>query len=576
MAVLVESVSAEPDSAGRAAPGARLLGPGLAVGLPIVVWLVHSARYGQWLVDDALITVAYVRTLTEGGGYAQQSGAAPVEGISNPLWAVVLAALRLVGLFDRGRVWWGMDDVVVVFRVLALIGFAATLACWGRLTGFLVPRSGRWVVVGLAGTVLALSPSYVVWAISGLENPLYGLLVALLALVLATGLSRRTLLRPGPALISGLVTVLLAATRPDGLIYLAAYPCVSLVVLLDRERVLRLPRLAAASAVYGVAAGVPIAVLLLLRWRTFALWVPNTAVAKAQPGLSLDSLHRAAQLAPAAGAGLVALAAVAAGWVGARVIRGRGTEVISRGAPLLGVLVPFGLAVTAYGVLKQDWMTEYRFATPAAVLGSLLLATVVVWAVEPLLVGGGAARRIAIAVLALVPVIALVGAVPRITRFAAEATVPGCFVADRYGRTFNLYADVLGVEQGTLLLPDIGGTLLTTRLEVVDLAGLTEPTIAELRRARDWSGLRRYVLEDVQPTFVHLHRPWDAGLSANQRFRRDYVQLAPGDFVRRDQVRMSAVRTARSAGTRYARELGRQRSTDPLVACGPMISGQTP
>jgi hypothetical protein len=172
--------------------------------------------------------------------------------------------------------------------------------------------------------------------------------------------------------------------------------------------------------------------------------------------------------------------------------------------------------------------------------------------------------------------VAALHAAPRTAGFAAEPTVPGCFVVDRYGRTFNLYADQLGIAAGSLLLPDIGGVLLTTRLRVVDLAGLTEPRIARLRNERDWAGLRAYVLDDVRPTFVHLHRPWDPGLADDRRFRRDYVEIVSGDFVRRDAVRSDRLAALAPIAKRLARQNARGRTDAPLRGCGVLKVGDSP
>ncbi|MFI7673296.1 hypothetical protein ACIBVP_06330, partial [Actinophytocola sp. NPDC049390] len=148
-------------------------------------------------------------------------------------------------------------------------------------------------------------------------------------------------------------------------------------------------------------------------------------------------------------------------------------------------------------------------------------------------------------------------------------TVPMCRVAERYGEMFDAYADRLNVNDGTLLLPDIGGTALTTRLEIIDLAGLASYRIAELRGAGDMAGLRDHVFEEARPTFIHTHGAWDAGMSADPRLKRDYVWLYRGggtdsDWVRKDVADDADVAAVRSYA---ARTVPVKRAAGPLRHC---------
>jgi hypothetical protein len=53
--------------------------------------LLHASRFGFWIVDDAAITFAYTRNITDGNGSVLQPGATPTEGFSNPTWLALLA-----------------------------------------------------------------------------------------------------------------------------------------------------------------------------------------------------------------------------------------------------------------------------------------------------------------------------------------------------------------------------------------------------------------------------------------------------------------------------------------------------
>ena len=144
-----------------------------------------------------------------------------------------------------------------------------------------------------------------------------------------------------------------------------------------------------------------------------------------------------------------------------------------------------------------------------------------------------------------------------------------CRIAERFGEVFDDYADRLGVDRGTLLLPDVGGTALTSRLAVVDLAGLASYRIAGFRGAHDMSGLRDYVFEESRPTFIHTHGAWDAGLSADPRLERDYVWLYRGagtdaDWVRRDVADRGDLTALRAYA---AKAVAGKRAAPPLRHC---------
>jgi hypothetical protein len=144
-------------------------------------------------------------------------------------------------------------------------------------------------------------------------------------------------------------------------------------------------------------------------------------------------------------------------------------------------------------------------------------------------------------------------------QFRTHPTVGVCNIALNTGYQVNGYADILGVGTGgTLLAADGGGSSLTSRQRLVDLAGLAEPRIARFWQQDDMAGLRDYVFDEVQPTFVKIFAGWDhrtrVALTDDPRFARDYIQLLAlgpggGDWVRRDVVRdTEALRRAQTWG----------------------------
>jgi hypothetical protein len=220
-------------------------------------------------------------------------------------------------------------------------------------------------------------------------------------------------------------------------------------------------------------------------------------------------------------------------------------------------------------------MREYRFATPFIVLACAMLGLGVGLFLERV-PGSMRVRLLGVVALSALVSAQVVAMVPRTADFRAWPTVPGCHVAERYGHTFNLYADRLGLERGSVLLPDVGGTLLTTRLRVVDYAGLVDARIARLRGGSEWEALRRHVLVDRRPTFINVHGQWNNGLTREKRFREVYAAIVPGqDFVRRDAIqddsRLAALGTEAET---LVHEIDQRYIGHPLRSCGALQPGQ--
>ncbi|MFG2496600.1 hypothetical protein ACGFSB_00015 [Streptomyces sp. NPDC048441] len=490
----------------------------------LIAW--RGSALGQWIVDDAAITFAYARSVDEGLGPVQQPGADPVEGYSNPAWLALLLVGRRLGLFDRGALL-GVSDLVLYPKAIALLCTAGVLACVAVAARAVLP--GRaWAVTTVAGVVLAANLSYVAWSISGLENPLYALTAAATGALLVRGAVRGTLLRPAVAATAGAIALLAALTRPDGAVLAAAYP-VTVLLFLRGDALARAARAVALSC--GTFA-LPYAAFLLWRRATFGIWVPNTAVAKAQKPPELSQLAATGELLTYGGWALALIGAACAGIALAR-----------PGTPrraLTALLVPLALTLIAYGVLGRDWMPLYRFATPVWVLAAtaFALAAVTAW-------GGQRPRARALigSALSCALLLSAAGQAAQNRGFVHRPTLSMCFVAERYGHTFNAYATYLGLRDATVALPDIGGTLLTSRLRVVDIAGLTDRRVADAYARADKSALRHYVLNEVRPELLHVHAAWTAksGLTTPRLAAAGYVPLYRegngGDFVRADAVR---------------------------------------
>lgn len=505
--------------------------PLVAAGIPTALFAAHATRYGQWIEDDAGITFAYARSLATGAGPVVQPGADPVEGFSNPAWLAILVVGKLLRLFDTGT-WFGVPDLVAFPKAVALLCCFGVFGCCYAAARTV---SSRPVLVTVAaGALTAAVPSFVIWSVSGLENPLTALVVTALATLLVRAAVAGRLFELRTAIACGALAGLAALTRPDGLIYAAAYPLAALLLLRRGGA----PRAFLAGAVSMLTAAVPVGGYLAWRLVTFGDWLPNTARAKEQGLPTLADLDK-----PAALVGY-------AGWSACLVAAGMVAVALHRRTPVRTavamLLVPLGLSVLAYVVLAADWMAQFRFSTamwPLAACATALSA-------EEVLRGAALRTRVvAAALVTVVGALSLVGWHAQSEAFTRSPTVTACYIARNTGYTFNTYADVLGVGSGaggaSLLAVDGGGTSLTSRLRFVDLSGLTDTGIAGYWQANDMDGLREHVYEEVRPTFLRVWSGWAelgrSGLLEDPRFARDYLPIwvppdGGGNWVRRDAV----------------------------------------
>src|SRR2546421_10679033 len=110
-----------------AAPAIRMSMPvlvGLVVALAVL--LVHVWIY-RFLTDDAYISFRYARNLSHGAGLVFNPGGPAVEGVSNFLWGLMLAALDKVGIAPPFASVW--------------MSVGATLVLWGLVVGVCLRRT---------------------------------------------------------------------------------------------------------------------------------------------------------------------------------------------------------------------------------------------------------------------------------------------------------------------------------------------------------------------------------------------------------------------------------------------------
>lgn len=256
-------------SDGARASSAPALGPrearnGAVLAVCAAILAIYQWYRAGWFIDDAAISFAYARNLAHGHGLVPFPGGERVEAYSDPLWVLILAAFELVGL----------DGMAVGKPLGFAFALAAAWTSW-RIAEQALPehtaRGGPGAL--LAPLALALSAQFGIWSTSGLENALFGWILALAIWRAGAEIDAIEQGEPRAPVSAGLY-FLLALTRPEGLLYAGAGFGVLGYAVFRARRGLR------PLAVWLVALGVPLVIQEAWRLWYFAWPLPNTFYAK--------------------------------------------------------------------------------------------------------------------------------------------------------------------------------------------------------------------------------------------------------------------------------------------------------
>ena len=222
-----------------------------------VVFVIHYLFFcipQPFFIEDSGISFAYAKHFAEGEGFVAYPGGERVEGFSNPLWTFLMAACYFVGLsvWVSAKVWgaiFGIATLPYIFGVVQRAGVPTRLAM-------------------LAPLLLVLSPNFVIWCGAGLENSLYGFLLAMgLWRVLVEGEDSERY----P--VSAILFCLVCMTRPEGIMYaLLAGVAMTVFAIVDRKW-LRIP-------IWTGLFLVPFGLYQWWRYDYFGWAYPNTYYAK--------------------------------------------------------------------------------------------------------------------------------------------------------------------------------------------------------------------------------------------------------------------------------------------------------
>jgi hypothetical protein len=182
----------------------RNVGFWLSVIFIVLVFLLgfYDSISKSWTSDDAFISFRYAQNLVEGKGLVYNTGE-KVEGYSNFLWTLLIAL--------------GMElklDPIDLTNALGVICFALTILIFIFISWRLFRDNRPWgIFIPLTSLCLLAQAHFREFATGGLETSFFTFLISLGFAGLIFSRSRRGYL------LTGLVFVLVALTRPDGILF---------------------------------------------------------------------------------------------------------------------------------------------------------------------------------------------------------------------------------------------------------------------------------------------------------------------------------------------------------------------
>lgn len=435
---------------------------------------------GSWpyTVDDAYIVARYATRLADGRGYTMNDGPA-TDGITGPLWIVPGYLARLVGA-----------DPIVASKV---VGLACGVLAVGLLIAQVRHRAVGTRAVWTSAAFLALSGTVGIWSVAGLETG-----AAILAVTVALLAAVR---RPEPSgLALGIAGAIVAWLRPE------AVPGVLVLAVMAVRRNRREGAWALGLALGGLAA------IVLFRVVMFGNALPLSLSAKPSD--------------LANGVGYVGRSAIVAlGVFGVAPAFVAVQQSYSLRVPAALVLVHVACVLLAGG----DWMPGYRLLAPVLPAYAWLIGVGVSDLARRPRIGGRGALAIAV-VSCAIPAAFLAVEVPA----AREAGR----TRDTIGRDLALD---LREHAHRVALVDIGYLGYASDLPVVDLAGVTDPSIGQLEGRHGEKPVRFSLLVQRDVDAIVLHsvtepRIENGRLRSLAGFRVERELAADEAFVRTFEV----------------------------------------
>lgn len=458
----------------------------------VVVFVKLAAYIDRPVVDDALISMAYGKSLFAGGGLRVTPYSAISEGFSNPTWTLLLGLLEALHV--------NAIEPAKTIGMLLSAGALPLLMLWGPVS----QKRAIQVEDALGPLLASTNGTFAYWALGGLENGILVFFIALFGVLVWLDRTRAV------AVALGLSGAALALTRPEAPLYVAAIGIPSLIDLRWRAR----PRLTRNDFVAVAALLIPIAIYALWRRVYFGDWLPNTYYAKHAWYVDFTRERlRGMVRSYLEGFYRTIMPLVFAGVAGAVLsLSGRWTiaKTVVAAALVTGTMSFFVL------VAGGDWMMEYRFLGTAVPFIAYPVGAGVTSVRRQLRRPSFARRTYAVWVVRGVVAAALLfGLWSSTKKHAARWTKIKDQGGDtpRIGKDRPTYGqDVRGALTGIKMThpyvaaPDMGYISLAFRsYEIVDLAGLTDVTIA--RHYGNIAATRDFIVNEGYPTLMLMWGP---------------------------------------------------------------------
>lgn len=457
--------------------------------LPVIALaMAYAHRMGWQVVDDAGISLLYGQNFFRGLGFRITALSQEVEAFSSAPWTVLLGLS--VPLHVGGEAW-------ARWLGMALGAWASWVASgWVRNRGQSLPVGVR----ALASLWASALPCFAAWSSSGMETGYFALVLAYAGRSVLQSRDER-------GISTGLWLGLLAISRPEGPLYVAA---ACLFSLGDRASFTATWRRAFSL---GFVAAAVFASYLAFRWLRFADIWPNTYWAKrlfdfgAKDYVGSFFVSHARYFAATAGLGALSLFS---GWARFR----------TAALALSWVLCTAAFAFWARG----DWMGEWRFLVHVAPLLAAVASAGLASAYEGLSWGR---RSVALSFGAAAFV-----AFPNLKERHAISVASSQFYFEAVKQTAaanKAAVDSLGIARPTIGVTDLGGfASVFANADIVDLAGLGDRAMAwhtgNLKAQED------YLLFDAMPDVFDAHGP--AGHFVHYAALASHVQGLPGTGLR--------------------------------------------
>ncbi len=485
-----------------------LIGPGV-LALAFAVFQLYY--FSVFTVDDAYISYRYAENFARGDGLVFNKGEY-VEGYTNFLWVILLGLLKKTGI-DVQDSSLGLGTLFSLMTLVLTIFISFLISAKQRQTSF------SKLLSMVAVFSIATSPAFGIWAVAGLETPLFMCL-----LVAAIWLHLREKTQTKGFSFSSLCFGLLALTRPEGIMYFALTLFYDLAYHVNTQRRNFLnfwKRLLIFLCI--------VAPHFLWRWQYYNSWLPNTYYMKVGKEFYFVGVKYVYEFFFAyGGTGLFLLCCmfliaqrVREYWVGYFLF-------------LLGVS-------TAYFIyVGGDWMPEFRFFVPILPLFFLCIQEGIravnrFWSRKiPL----GSTIGTAIVILAVLGNnFFLLHKAPRINTLSDGHVIIGKLL-----RAHSVPTDVLAAI-------DIGAMAYFSKLRTIDYFGLADSYIARLEPKtytfeKGFWGHHTFTLKSdtdyvlsQQPKFIELNTsnapknteqtipadPYSELMLRNPTFRNNYI-----------------------------------------------------